>query len=151
MAYICIYINNTPAPFSATPRGASLKHRLPLIVNQKNPGPALMAQPCPAVIDRLSITDTQLQDTLHLSPFCKIAKQFCKISATKSFFCVLVYLPMSFALGSWLAMMIFALLTLPPLLPDLSSWYFWVYPRPCFNSMIDLTAFLPDHPACVVR
>jgi hypothetical protein len=48
VGHIYLYISDDPAPFSATPGGASLKRWLSLIVHQKNPGPALMAQPCPA-------------------------------------------------------------------------------------------------------
>ena len=39
----------------------------------------------------------------------------------------------------------------PSALVDFSSIYFFVQPRPCFNSIIDLTAFRPPQFGCVTR
>lgn len=143
MCCIYLYVLMMTRPFFRLPRGTPLK-QCPLIIDTTSrPRRWLMAcSPGPAVIDCLCMVYTMgiRCAPLSFSPFYWTAFQF-KRNKNK-FLCSSGYFAAFLPLASPPPKLILILLG-PSALVDFSSMYFFVHPKPCFKSIIDLTAFRP--------
>lgn len=88
VGHIYLYINKTPATFSATPRGGISQGLVPAGQHQPQPAAGSYALPCRhADHSHCAPCVDILQYILHIIAFCKIGLWFCNLNATKYLFC----------------------------------------------------------------
>lgn len=150
----CIYLYvpmMTRAFFRLPGGGASLKRCHVMISTPRRPRRGLMASsPAPAVIDCLCMVYTLRICCAPPSfgPFDWTAFRFerNKICFLFSWGYFAAFRPLE-SPPPKLILILFG----PSALVDFSSMYFFVQPRPCFNSIIDFTAFRPPQFGCVTK
>ena len=151
MLYISIRSHDDPPVFPPPPGGAPLKRCHVLIIISPRPRRGLMASsPGPAVIDCICVVYTLRICCAppSFSPFNRTAFQFerNKICFLFSWGYFAAFRPLA-SPPPKLMLILFG----PSALVDFSSIYFFVHPRPCFNNIIDFTAFRPPQFGCVTK
>ena len=151
MLYISIRSHDDPPVFPPPPGGAPLKRCHVLIIISPRPRRGLMASsPGPAIIDCVCVVYTLRirRAPPSFSPLNWTAFQF-----ERNKICFLFswgYFAAFRPLASPPPKLMLILLG-PSALVDFSSIYFFVQPKPCFNNIIDLTAFRPPQFGCVTK
>lgn len=152
MCCIYLYVPMMTRPFFRLPRGGCPSQVVSCVdhhITQAAPG-VNGQQPGPTVIDCICVVYTLRIRCAppSFSPFNWTASQFERNKI--SFLWSSCYFAAFRPLASPPPKLMLILLG-PSALVDFSSIYFFVQPKPCFNNIIDLTAFRPPQFGCVTK